>query len=122
MIRLIAGTAAVRNFAATLPLTLYNLTAALRRRALALLHSLAQSRAQKRKATEPLRRLHNDLEHRIYELRVGIASTEHGRLVRESPYGLQATLHCHQTELARELVRVNRLKPARASLFEEEQT
>src|SRR5215213_1080953 len=103
------------------PSHLYDLTAALRRRTLALLHALAQRRAQEREAPEPLRGLQYYLEHRVYKLRVSLSAHEHGRLVRESADGLQTALHRHQAELSREVVRVHRFEPARAALFEEEE-
>src|ERR1700754_3235407 len=105
MIRPIAWEPAFRNLrGGRRPLTLRDLTAALRRRRLALLHALAQRRAQEREAPEPLRGLHDYFEHRIYKLRVSLAAPAHGRLVREGSRGLQTALHSHQTELVRELV------------------
>src|SRR5881275_580976 len=83
--------------------------------------SRAQSRLEQREAAQPLGGLDDDLQHRVYELRVSLAAAHHGRLVREGADGLQAALDRHQAELVGELVRFELLKPAPAPLFEEEE-
>src|SRR5215213_2586575 len=76
---------------------------------------------ERRKAVEPFGGLKDDLKSWFDELRVGRAATADRRLIRECADGFEAALHRHQSKLARELVRVQRVQPAPPSLFQKKE-
>ena len=77
---------------------------------------------QRRKPIEPLRRLQNNLEGRLYMFLVEDATTTNRGLIRKRSHRFQAPLNRHQAEFFAEIIRVDRFQSLASPRVQKEQT